>query len=645
MNGPSFDLVEYGGYLYVAQGSEVRVYDVSTAEKMSALTWKDSLATIPVGSAVYALEIKSGYLYIGSADRFVIASLKKPSAPSVSGSLDNPYAGSEIRDVVINGNTAYLTLRLEGVLVVDITDKTAPRIISLVTLSGSNQPWRATLSGSYLYVGSADDNRLSVLDVSNPVKPVITGSYSPGAHESNSVSSVAVKGDYAYVAEYHDGVRVIDVSNPAKPVEVSRLMGMDASDIKILGNYAYLSVRYQGFDIIDISNPKNIKIIGKATDVPAYEEGIYPTQDYTFIALESEGFGIYDTSTVTDPVTLSRINVIGGSDSLAIHDNFLYIGGHNDGIWIVDITNPAQPKEASFLENEGRNEDVRIQGNNLYIAGDWEGIDVADVSNPKNPRFIVKHFSENIDDVLPDGNYVYTDEGIADFSNMASPRYIARSPYFHGRMAKYGDKYLLVADSDGPHNGVNVIDISDKKDPVYITTFDRGSPYTDICVSGTTAVALTENSIVTIDMSKPSAPAELDRVSYPNAWTGYALIADNTMVYAVGYGENQIRVFDISNRDNITMIDSFKSSLQFEDEVFSVANTGNIVFAGQKMGVTIVSLGTITAAAKPKTAVSTTILMNVTDMQTERVNGSESAGPGNSIWDYILGILKAIFPH
>ena len=38
-----------------------------------------------------------------------------------------------------------------------------------------------------------------------------------------------------------------------------------------------------------------------------------------------------------------------GAESLAVRDNYLYIGGHNDGVWVVDISNPAQPKETAFL--------------------------------------------------------------------------------------------------------------------------------------------------------------------------------------------------------------------------------------------------------------------------------------------------------
>ncbi len=69
----------------------------------------------------------------------------------------------------------------------------------------------------------------------SPQLPCVAGSYSPDTTGINYVSGVAVKNGYAYITEYHNGVRVIDVSNPAKPYEVMNKMGINANDIKILG--------------------------------------------------------------------------------------------------------------------------------------------------------------------------------------------------------------------------------------------------------------------------------------------------------------------------------------------------------------------------------------------------------------------------
>jgi hypothetical protein len=587
-NGPSYDLVESNGYLYVGQGSEVRTYDISTDEKKSALTWKDSVSSLSVGNSVGALYTEPGYLYIATPTRFIIADISLPKIPVIIASLDNPYpSGSLIKDVIVKGNFAYLAIYSGGIQVVDITDRANPRFVQSVKLSGYNRPTQVTIDGNYLYVGTETDNRLDIVDLSNPLLPQVVGSYKPATGGFNSTSGVAIKDGYAYIAEYHNGVRVINVKNPAAPVEVTNLMGIDANDIKILGSYAYVSVRYQGFSVIDISNPQNIRIIGKATNAPYYNEGIFPIQNYTFISLESMGFGIYGTSNVTAPKTMTRVNVIGGADSVEVRGNYLYIGGHNDGIWIVDISNRSQPKELSFLSNNnGRNAEVRLQGNNLYIAGAWAGLCIADISNPADPRLVLYDFGDSIGRILPDGNYVYTSAGIVDLTNMGNPVYASKSPNFEGTFAKFNDRYLLVASN----LGVKILDVSDKKNPTLVATFDKDTAFYDVKVYGNTAIALSVNKVTTIDLSTITSPVKLDELNYSGTWSGYVLSIDGSIAYAGGTGIGPVRSFDISDPKNIKLIDS----IDISGVISSITNVNGYVFAGQKMGVYIFSSQTVT---------------------------------------------------
>jgi len=90
-----------------------------------------------------------------------------------------------------------------------------------VTFDGYNRPWRLAISGQYLYVPLETDGRLEILDISKPLAPVPAGRYSAGA--MTSFSGVAVQDGYAYVTEYHEGVRIIDVHTPSNPGEVSRI--------------------------------------------------------------------------------------------------------------------------------------------------------------------------------------------------------------------------------------------------------------------------------------------------------------------------------------------------------------------------------------------------------------------------------------
>ena len=186
-NGPSFDLVESNGYLYAGQGSEVVTYDVSTSAKISALTWQSAVSQLPVGSSVKSVSVDNGYLYIAASSKFIIADLSHPSRPVVVSTLNT--GGS---DVLIKGTYAYLLSPGDGVEVIDISNKAAPRLVRTIGLAGRNMPWRGTINGNYLYIGLETDNRLDILDISIPSTPRLVGSYSPD-NGINYISGVAVK--------------------------------------------------------------------------------------------------------------------------------------------------------------------------------------------------------------------------------------------------------------------------------------------------------------------------------------------------------------------------------------------------------------------------------------------------------------------
>ncbi|MDB9520537.1 DUF4347 domain-containing protein, partial [Dolichospermum circinale CS-1225] len=111
-------------------------------------------------------------------------------------------------------------------------------------------PNAVTVVGNYAY---AVGDRLEIIDISNPAKPVVKGSY-----KIEGGRGVQVVGNYAYVAGHGTGIKIIDISNPTTPT----LKGYydtfsDANGVQVVGNYAYVADGGAGLQIIDISNPTN----------------------------------------------------------------------------------------------------------------------------------------------------------------------------------------------------------------------------------------------------------------------------------------------------------------------------------------------------------------------------------------------------
>jgi len=102
-NGPSFDIVESGGYLYVAEGGEVRVYQVGSDAQVCDLTWDSSIGGVPVDDAIYGLTLNGNFLYVVSASKMTLIDISSPVSPRVVSVVKNPYPYTVMRDVVVIG--------------------------------------------------------------------------------------------------------------------------------------------------------------------------------------------------------------------------------------------------------------------------------------------------------------------------------------------------------------------------------------------------------------------------------------------------------------------------------------------------------------------------------------------------------------
>jgi hypothetical protein len=162
------------------------------------------------------------------------------------------------------------------------------------------------------------------LDPTNPTEAgfIITPS---------TASDVAVAGNYAYVANLDDGLRIIDISDPVNPREIGfhKSIGVVRS-VTILGTHAYICAREAGLRIIDISDPAN------------------PNES-----------SFYDTP--------------GLASSVALAGKYVYIADYERGLRIIDISDPANLGEVGFYETRGSPEELVREENTMLTIFTFAG--------------------------------------------------------------------------------------------------------------------------------------------------------------------------------------------------------------------------------------------------------------------------------
>ena len=261
-----------------------------------------------------------------------------------------------------------------------------------------------------------------------PLGQAVTSDYS---------STLAVDGNYAYLATNYDGLQIFDVSDLRSPelvggIPITRISRcLDVSEELAYIGHSYYSDRY--FEIIDVSNPIQPVSMAEITlgDIPFR---LVHQGDYVFIANDGEGLVVIDVSDPSLPDIVDNypchqaldldlqgemvfiadfdrgLRIIDISDphsdleqiaflptdcctrAVSVWDQYAYILD-NDWMQVVDISNPQSPQIVGTLSGLSSASDLFATGNHLFVSQEEEGLIVIDVSQPDQP-FIALHEPE-----------------------------------------------------------------------------------------------------------------------------------------------------------------------------------------------------------------------------------------------------------
>ena len=232
----------------------------------------------------------------GTGNSLTIVDVSNPASPTIVGSVHDAVNLFGGYGIAVSGNYAYVAAQgcVSGnpcpnptagnsFAVIDVSSPANPTVVATLHNSslpapyaGSNALDHATsvaLSGQYAYVTAAYSNRLTVIDISNPLSPTIVASLQDGTKLNFDVD-VTTQGHYAYVADQStEGLAVVDISNPANP----QIVGTDPSAwlngayrVRVSGNMAYVAADYaEAASVVDISNPAAPRLAAGVYD-PTY---------------------------------------------------------------------------------------------------------------------------------------------------------------------------------------------------------------------------------------------------------------------------------------------------------------------------------------------------------------------------------------
>ncbi len=174
-----------------------------------------------------------------------------------------------------------------------------------------------------------------------------------------------------------------DESNPPTPYQTA-FLGVDVD-----GDYAFVTDHWQGLRVIDISGPCPLYEIGSPLNLEYFEHGIklYGTTLYAPTAHRPHGAYLYaiDVSNPSSPTVISRLALPLAPDQLVLSDDggYAYIAAFEGGLQIVRISDPANMElVGSYPLSDAQ--DITREENTVFVA-DTDRVAVVDVTNPSEP--------------------------------------------------------------------------------------------------------------------------------------------------------------------------------------------------------------------------------------------------------------------
>ena len=299
----------------------------------------------------------------------------------LAGSLYTPGAAWSVA-VAADGHHAFVTDASSGLTILDVTDRTAPNVVSNVDTVGIAMGLAISPDGTTAYVSNSK-GRIDIFDISDLSNPTLLTSLAMPSRGLPTGLHVSDDGKHLFIADRSVGLIVANVTDRTSPfIESSSATATGATGLTVRGSIASIIDRGENFYLFDITNSSApIQLSEIALPEAGHSVVINSTQTFAYVALDSLGLQVVDISDPTSPV-LGILLPVPIEDAsirdivLSSDDNFGYIVDAASGVHVLDTSELAHPYIIQSYETRGTANEVVVtpDGQSLVIADGSGGV-------------------------------------------------------------------------------------------------------------------------------------------------------------------------------------------------------------------------------------------------------------------------------
>lgn len=481
------------------------------------------LGRLALGLTPSGVALREPYAYVVGRDWLFIIDVTAGRQPTL---LTRYQLAARLEGVAVAGGTLYITAS-RGLYSVEVSDPRHPRQQAL--LAGNPADGAPVLSGDRLYFGSG--SRVQIVDIHKPATPQMIG----WVDAPTWVSELAVAGNYLYVANGNQGVRVFDASQLDQIVELGqyRTRGL-ALDVAVQAGYLYLIDLDEGLHIVDAADPANLHEDGGFTPLGNARRIACTLTDAYVMAGWNSALHRLDC---TDPMTVQQVAAHISTAfvyDFALADHYLYLITA-DGLLIIDIAASDQPVLVGRYSRVDPSH-IAVAGHTMYLSDEKATLWVVDITDPIHPLEVDHYPALGYVDgmTVVDGRaYLPALQGGMQILTVASDGKL--TPIGHYPLDRLVESiavqppyaYLAVDKA-----GIQIVDVAVPSMPRLVSVYDTPGVVSDISLVGNYAfVADGPGGLRLLDLRNPQALVEV--ATYPMPGYAYQVISAHGLIYVV----------------------------------------------------------------------------------------------------------------
>ncbi|MHA1121500.1 MAG: hypothetical protein ACTSPC_01645 [Candidatus Heimdallarchaeota archaeon] len=508
--------------------------------------------------------------------------------PEVLGSY---YSGGTVYDAAEHGGLCYLALHENGLEILDVSDW--DDIESVATHDDGGEAYDLEFLGfDFLYVADGTGG----LEIYNfryndrNFTRIKTDDF--GLNEILGVVADPLN-NIAFLMAGDEGIAAIDITTPLNPSLITIISdgGSDAHNADFSWPYLYVTEGASGLRVYNYTDQNNITLLG-TFDVGINEYAEFFEWDVGrkgYLSTGDDGY-LYslDLNNLSDITQNWRIaNEPGSANDMKVDGSAIYLANNFD-LKIFSSQHPNPPILESSVIFAGEPSATYVSGDIGILSNGLIGFDLINLSDITDPILISKYEQEGVSyyESIINNTLVYcaTSEGleVIDISDTSAPTSLATLAVGKAKALEFADNIVYLATESDDFLTINVTVPSA---PVELDNAGIVNDLFDVSMNSNYAfVTMGSNGYTIVDISNPAA---LSIHSTHGVTVGADGIFVNDTVLAIAELTNGVQLYDITNINSITGLDGKFDGILNVTKV--VVDGDDLIITAKEAGVYIIN--------------------------------------------------------